>query len=99
MTTVNGKAIEIFLMKIRDDSRFSRSVFAAIDPVVVQGIAQAAGIALTVNDIIASKEYLSKALATINRRELSGRDQETDVGGFGTTVLKVEEEFFKKYKW
>lgn len=82
MAIINGKAIEVFLTKVRDDGAFGRKIFEAIDPAQVQSIAGDAGIKLTMDDIMASKELLMEALDTVKQKELTNRELENNAGGF-----------------
>lgn len=86
MSEVNFQEIEIFLTKIKTDSEFAEKTLAANEPAEVQTIAQDAGIELTMDDIMASKELLMKAIDKANQTELTDDDLEDVSGGVAITT-------------
>jgi predicted ribosomally synthesized peptide with nif11-like leader len=82
MANVNEKAIEAFLTKIKDDSNFAQKICDAHEPGEVQILAKEVGIELAMDDIMATKGMLVKAMEKDNH-ELSDEDLENVAGGFG----------------
>jgi len=86
MANVNEKAIEAFLTKIKDDNDFAQKICETNEPGDVQNLAKEAGVELTIDDIMASKEIFHKAADKANQGELSDEDLENVAGGIEPIV-------------
>lgn len=92
MSTVNEAMVVQFMEKIGQDKEFMEKVLTTQNPEDVQKLANEAGIPLTMDDIMASKEVLYKALDKANQSELSEDELESVAGGIEpatTTALIV----------
>ncbi|MEG6523044.1 Nif11-like leader peptide family natural product precursor [Desulfotomaculum sp. 1211_IL3151] len=81
MSNINEVAIVQFMEKIGQDKDFAEKVLATQSPEDVQKLANEAGVSLTMDDIMASKEVLYKALDKANQSELSDDELESVAGG------------------
>ena len=87
MGTVNEKSIETFLTKLKDNSNFAQKIFETNDPSDVQIIAKEAGVNLTMDDIMASKDIFLQAVDKVNEQELSDEDLENVAGGIVGEII------------
>ena len=92
----NENNIKLFLEKLASDAEFAEKAFTTESPDDVQKLAVAAGIELTMEDIMDSKEIIYQALDKSSQNELSDDELENVAGGinvfeFGRDVInKVE---------
>lgn len=87
---VNGKEVENFLNRIRDDIAFAETVLNTEDPEKVIDLAENAGIIISVDDLMEIKGTLTNAMKKNNSGELSEKDLESVAGGvsnFSTNPL------------
>lgn len=82
----NENNIKLFLEKLASDAEFAEKAFNAESPEDLQKLAAVAGIELTMDDIMESKEILSKAFDKLNQNELSDKDLEDVAGGMGVAT-------------
>lgn len=91
MGEVNIQGIEDFLTRIKDDGEFAEKTLTTSEPAQVQAIAQDAGIELTIDEIVASRELILKAMDEANQGELTDEDLDNVSGGLAvaTTVALI----------
>lgn len=83
---LNEKAIEKFLDLMQEDETFTNKVCQAIQADEVQILAKEKGIDLTMDDIMASKELISRAVDQLNESELSADELDQVAGGVVVTT-------------
>lgn len=86
---VNEKEIESFLNKVRDDVAFAEKVLNTEDPEKVIDIAKNAGIILSVDDLMITRDAFEKTITNNDPTELSDKDLEDVAGGLALTTAAV----------
>lgn len=86
---VNENEIESFLNKIKNDEAFAEKVLNTEDPEKVIDLAKNAGIILSLDDLMITRDAFAKTISNTDPGELSDKDLENVAGGLALTTAAV----------